>query len=258
MSTSAVALPVRGVSGWLRGFRLTLRWHLIDMRLVAPVLTAGQLLTGVGFVIGLGLLVPELEGLAATYLVTGVAAITMVLLGLAISPQLVAQQKLNDTYEFAFSLPVARTASAAAWYVINLAVAIPTAAAALTVGVLRYDLDLDVSLAIVPAFAMSVFTATLLGYALGHAIAQPMVTNMVSMLLIFGILGFSPLIFPAERLPDWLATLHEWLPFAPMATVVRGALAPDLVGSVDRSYVLLAVWAVAATALAVAAVGRRR
>ena len=257
---TAVALPEprRGTAGWMRGFRLMLRWTLIDLRLAIPVLTVAQLLTGVGFVVGMGLLVPGIDGVAATYLVTGVAAITMVLLGLAIAPQLIAQEKIADTYDFQFSLPVARTATATAWFVVNLAVAIPTAVVTLLAGLWRYDIDLDINLAIVPAVLMAVFTATLLGYTLGHAVQQPMLTHVISQILIFGILGFSPIIFPAERLPSWLATLHEWLPIEALATVVRGALAPDLVGSVDRSYVVLGSWAVAAMGLAVATVGRRR
>lgn len=254
----AAAAPRGGVGGWLRGFRLMLRWDLTDLRLAIPVLTAGQLLTGVGFVVGMGLLVPGLDGVAATYLVTGVAAITVVLLGLAVAPQLVAQQKTADTYDFRFSLPVPRTAAASAWYVVNLLVAVPTAIVTLLAGLWRYDIDLDVSLAIVPAVAMSVFTATMLGYAIGHAIERPMVTNMIAMLLIFGLLGFSPIIYPAERLPDWLATAHEWLPFESLATVIRAALAPDLVGAVGRPYLVLAAWAAGSMALAVAAVGRRR
>ena len=258
MTSLAAPAPTRGVEGWLRGFRLMLRWTLTDLRLVVPVLTAGQLLTGVGFVLGMGLLVPDLDGVAATYLVAGVAAITVVLLGLAIAPQLVAEQKLRDTYDFEFSLPVPRSATATAWFVVNLAVAVPTAVVTLLAGLWRYEIDLDVTWSVVPAVVVSVFTATLLGYALGHAIPQPMLTQVISMMLIFGILGFSPIIFPAERLPSWLATLHEWLPFESLAAVIRGSLAPDLVGSLERSYVVLGVWAAVSLAVAVWVVGRRR
>jgi hypothetical protein len=35
---------------------------------------------------------------------------------------------------------------------------------------------------------------------------------------------FSPLNFPADRLPDWLAAVHRVLPFQAMGEVVRGTL----------------------------------
>ena len=46
-----------------------------------------------------------------------------------------------------------------------------------------------------------------------------------------------------DRLPDWLATLHQGLPMLHAANVVRAGLTDGLVADVGRSFVVLSVWA---------------
>jgi ABC-2 type transport system permease protein len=71
------------------------------------------------------------------------------------------------------------------------------------------------------------------------------------------ILGFAPINFPPENLPEWLAGLNLWLPFYPMAEVVRDGLTQGLVTDVVRSYAVLGVYTVASVAVAAWVVGRR-
>ena len=47
----------------------------------------------------------------------------------------------------------------------------------------------------------------MLGYALSHAIGNPMTTRLITQLLVFVVMGFSPIMYPASQLPDWLAAV---------------------------------------------------
>ena len=257
-TTTLVAQPVRsGTTHWVRSYLMMTRWELGSLRLLLPLIIALQIVIGGGFALGIGLFFDEMPVRNALFLATGVAVVTLITVGLVLGPQLVSNHKVAGTYDFLWSLPVPRTTQAAAWLTVNSIIALPGMVAALIIADWRYDLTLQVSWDIVPAVLLTIGTATLVGYAFAHAIPKPMITNMITQLLIFVILGFSPINFPPENLPDWLVAVNEWLPFQHMASVIRAALTDGLVDDVGFSYVILAVYAAGAVALAGWVIGRR-
>jgi ABC-2 type transport system permease protein len=258
--TAAAAPPAglrRGPGYWWHSYRLMLRWELASLRLVLPVTVMVQMLSGAGFVLALGLFFGQVPPRAALFISTGVLVLTLVTIGLVLGPQLIAQQKAEQTYDFLWSLPIPRTTAALAWVTTNLILGLPGMAVALVVALLRYDLDLHVSPAIGPAVLLTLFTGTMIGYALAHAIGNPLLIGAITQLTIFLVLGFAPINFPAEQLPGWLAALHRWLPLAPMADTVRAALTLGVVEDVTRSYLVLGAWAAAATGATALVLGRR-
>ena len=259
MTTPALAPASlrRGVGYWWHSYRLMLRWELTSLRLLLPVTVMVQMLTGAGFVLALGLFFGQVPPRAALFISTGVLVLTLVTIGLVLGPQLIAQQKAEQTYDFLWSLPVPRTTAALAWVTTNLILGVPGMAVALAVALLRYDLDLHVSPAIVPAVLLTLFTGTMIGYALAHALANPLLIAAITQLTIFLILGFSPINFPAEQLPGWLAAAHRWLPLAPMADTVRAALTQGVVEDVTRSYLVLGAWAALSVGATALVLGRR-
>ena len=80
---------------------------------------------------------------------------------------------------------------------------------------------------------------------------------MLTQVIIFGVFMFSPVNFPPERLPAWLAALHRLLPVQAMAEVVRGALAGGEFAAGGRAYLVLGGWCVAGFAASYAALARR-
>lgn len=235
-----------------------LRWHLSSLRLWLTLLVMIQILLGAGYVLGFALFFDEIPPAAALWLSTGVPVLNLVLLGMLLGPQLVASVKAEGGYEFVQSLPVPRSAAAAAWYVVCLIGGLPGVVATLATAELRYHPPFAFSPMLVPAVLLVVFTGTMIGYALAHAIANPMTTQLITQALVFVALGFAPIIFPAEQMPDWLADVNQWLPLGPMATITRDALADGLATDVGRAYLVVGVWGVATCWAAVRALGRRR
>lgn len=246
----------RGAGRWLRSYASMLRWELTSLRLLVPVTVAVQILAGAGFAVGIGLF-REVPLDDARYLATGAAVMTLVLVGLIVGPQLIAQQKAEDTYDFLWSLPVPRTSAAAAWTTVTLITGLPGMVAAVSVAAWRYDLSLHVGPSLVPAILLIVVTGTLMGYAMAHAVGNPMVTQAATQVLIFVLIGFSPVNFPADRLPGWLQAVHVGLPFEAMGIVMRRALTPDLAHDVPRAYLVLALWLAAVVAINIRVLGRR-
>jgi len=248
-----------GPAYWMHGYGSMLRWYLLSLRMHLPLLTSVQILAGAGFVLGISLFFAHIPPQAALYVATGVPVVNLITVGLVFEPQIVADQRTAGTYDFMRSLPVPRSMTAMAWYTTTLAASLPAAAIALWVGVLRYHYTLEITPAIVPAILLVSFTGTMMGYAVAHAITVPMTTRLISQALIFVVFGFSPIMFPASQLPNWLADINRWLPFESMAIIMRSALVRGYpTDSVTRAYVVVAVWAALSAGIAAWAVGRRR
>jgi ABC-2 type transport system permease protein len=209
-------------------------------------------------VLGIALFFQHIPPSAALYVSTGVPVINLVMVGLILGPQLVADQKLKQTYEFLQALPVRRTATALAWYTVTLIGGLPAVVVSLLIAAARYDISFAITPSIVPAVLLTAFTGTMLGYALAHAVPEPMTTRLITQLLVFVIFGYAPILFPAWQMPAWLATTNSWLPFERMATIVRGGLTNGIVGHVAMSYVVVAAWGAGAATIAAWALGRRR
>jgi ABC-2 type transport system permease protein len=235
-----------------------LRWHLTSMRLVVPVMVVVQVLVAAGFSVGISLFFEEVPARTALFLGTGAGVINLILVGLIVAPQLVASEKEAGTYDFTWSLPVPRSASVVAWVILSAIVSIPALLAALVVAGLRFDLGLSVSLAVIPAVVLVVVCGTMIGYAIAQAIERPSITQLLSQVLAFGVLGFTPITFPLENLPPWLASVHQVLPFYHMGVVVRAGLTDGLVTNVTRSYLILAAWTLVAGLVTALVLGRRK
>jgi len=247
-----------GVAYWADGYWRIFVWDLTNLRILMPVVVSVLILQGAGFVVGIGLFFPHMPTEAAIYVVTGAPVFGLLTIGLILEPQLVAAQRTEGSYEFLRSMPVPRTMMFLAWYTVSLIPALPALTLAVVVGSARYGLHLDVTPTVILAVLATSLTGTLIGYAVAHGIRNPMATQLLSMILIFVIFGFSPIMFPAAQLPHWLAAANLWFPFQAMANVVRSSLVSGVATGVGRSYIVLACWAAASAILAALAVGHRR
>jgi len=247
-----------GPRHWWRDYVSMLRWHLASLRMWLMTLLAVQILSGVGFVLGISLFFRHIPVSAALYVSTGVPVINILMVGLIFGPQLVANQKSAGSYEYLRTLPVSRTVTAAAWSTVCLVSGIPAMVVSLVVAQLRYDLPLHISPMIVPAVLLISLAGTMMGYALGHAVGNPMAIQLVTQLLTFVVFGFAPVLFPLSQMPGWLATLNWWFPFRHMAVMTRAALTSTGGSTVSTAYIVVGVWVVASAEVAGWVLGRRR
>ena len=240
----------------LRSYTLLIRWQALRLKNMLPLAFVVQSLFAFGIVVGYPLLVPEIDHLTVLFLATGAPAITLITMGVVVLPQVVAQSKLEGSLEFMRSLPVPRMAYLMADLTVWLAVVLPGVVFGVAVGAWAFDIALSVSLAIVPAVLLTVTTAAALGYALA-SLLPPMIAMLISQVLVFGVLLFSPINYPAERLPDWLQTIHDVLPVQAMGEVIRGSLANDVFPLTVGPFMVLAVWCVVALGLTYVTLQRR-
>lgn len=238
-------------------FRLLFRWQYLRFRHFLPELIIIQVLLAVGVVYGLAFLLPHIDKATALYLATGAPTLTLLILGLNVVPQEVTQGRVAGRYAFFRAQPVPRLAPLAAEVSFWLLVQLPGTALALVVASLRFHIGLHVGLSVIPAVILVALSGAAVGYALA-ATLPPQVTNQITSVLSLIILLFSPINFPASRLPIGLRIVHRVLPIQYMADVIRGSLTGQWADSAGLAFGVVAVWCAAGLALSYRAAIRRQ
>lgn len=240
----------------LRSYLLLVRWQALRLKLFLPIAMLVQGLFAFGIVAGYPLLFPELDQQTMLFLATGAPAITLLTMGLVAVPQVVAQAKQEGSLEYIRTLPVPRLAFLLADLTVWTAIVLPGVVFAVIVATIRFGLPISASLAVVPVFILVALTAACVGYALA-SVLPPLVAGVLSQVLVVFVLMFSPLNFPAARLPEWLQAIHAVLPIQAMGETIRGSLAPSVFPLEIAPLALLAAWCAGGFVIAFAALNRR-
>ena len=240
-----------------RSYRLLLQWDVLRRRKLLPMIVVIQVALSVGVVYGLSFLLPDVDTKSALYLSTGAPTLSMLILGLTVVPQEVAQSKLTGRLDWFSTLPISRLAPLTSEITYWLAASLPGTVLALVVASYRFDFGLQVNMAVVPALLLVAATAAAVGYAIASASA-PQLTQQFSSFVGIGLLLFSPINFPADQLPGALQAVHRILPVEAMADIVRWSLTGQYVADPALAFAIVTAWCVAALALSVRIATRRR
>lgn len=235
---------------------LLTQWQFRRQSTMLPLLVVVQVFLSVAAVIGYGLLVGDPDPEAALYLATGAPTITLIIVGLVMTPQMLSQARLEGSLDWMRTLPVPRSLFLVSDLLVWTLIALPGMAVGLVAGAVRFDVQLSVAPWFVPAALLVSLTAAAVGYGMA-SLLKPTLAMLMTQVLVFVTMLFSPVSYPADRMPAWLQTAHEWLPIEPMAQLLRSGLASDTFTMPTRSLVVLLVWCAAAVGGATWALRRR-
>jgi ABC-2 type transport system permease protein len=241
----------------LRDYGLMLKWQALSSKTIIPISLVVQLMVAFGFVIGLGFLYPSITPGIAKFLTTGAPTISLLMVGLVVVPQLVSISKTEGTFDYIWSLPVSRMVYVAADATIYVLISIPGVVLSLILGAAYYHFGLHISLLAIPAMLLIAMTGIFLGYSLAHSISRAQITQLITQVLVFFIMIFSPVMFPASQLPHWLSAVHKYLPIVYMADLSRGTLT-DLNVNLGQAFAVVGAWCVAGLVLTCILVRKRR
>lgn len=255
--TGGVVPKKSGLSHWWSSYLIMMKFEILSLRSFLVVALVVQTLMGAGMGIMYGFFLGDIPDAGRTFLVSGIPALALFPLGFVIVPSIVANHRFEETYDYIWSLPTPRIASALSAFTVFTALGIPGAAVALIVSTLVFGVTLSPSLAIIPAVLISASIATSAGYAIGHGVKNPRLVNIFTNLLVFLVLMFSPIVVPIEQFPSWFASFHRVLPFWHMANVLRASLTDGLVANVTSSYLVLLGWTVVSWGITIRVIRRR-
>jgi len=240
----------------LRQTLLLTQWQFRRQAQALPLLVTVQIFMAIATVVGYGLLVGAPSPEVALYLATGAPTVTLITVGLVMTPQVVAQSKTEGSFDWMRTLPVPRTAFLFSDLLVWTLLALPGMVLGVIAGALRFDITLSPAPWIVAAVIVVSITAAAVGYAMA-TLLPPSVASLLTQMLIFIVMLFSPVSYPASRLPDWLATAHEFLPIEPMAQLIRAGLVQNEFTMPAHSVIVLGIWCAASILGAVAALRRQ-
>ena len=241
----------------LKAYRILCRWRVAQMQAELPMLVFAQVLFATGTAVGLGFLIPDVDPTAGAYLATGAFLINLLIVAIAMVPGMMTEAKVTGALDYMWALPFPRVVYLLAELTIWSLAILPGMVISLLITSLRFDFDLHVSALVVPVVALILLTASSVGAAIGLRSPSQQTTNLFSNFVLISVLLFSPVNFPAERLPGWVQAIHSVLPIGAMADLVRDTLVafenPDLA----RDLTVLAVWCAIGVAVTVRSVRRR-
>lgn len=246
-----------GPRRWLRSYVMMMRF---DVRGLGQWLMLGiiiQILMGAGMAFMYGFYLGEVPDVAKLFIATGVPALALIPIGFVMVPNMVGQQRIAQTYDFIWSLPVPRLAAAASTFTVFTLLALPGVATSIGVAVWHYGIALNPSPMVIPALLLTSLMATSVGFGMAHGIENPMVINFITNMIVFFVLLFSPIVVPIAQFPGWLASVHRALPFYHMSVVIRDGLSNGMVTDVARSYVVLGLWTLGGWTATAWVIGRR-
>lgn len=227
---------------YIKQYFLLLKWQLLRLRMIIPLFTVIQIMTGIGFILGLGFIVPDIDSATALFFVTGGPTFILIMVGMVLVPQMIAEDKSAGSLTYIWSLPISRItyllADLTVWFFSTL----PGVILALSVGSWYYGFSLSISWMILPTMLLVSTTASCLGYAIAHFISKAQIISMITNLIVFVLFLFSPINYPLERLPNWLQSAHTILPFTYMADLVRGSLTGYEITSPEKALLIVSSW----------------
>jgi len=241
---------------WLRSYFLMLKWVFLNNRTWLSLNLAVQIGIAFGFVYGMSFFYPAITPDIAKYLTTGAPTIILLTVGLVMGPQIIAMMRQEGTFDYIWSLPVPRMAHVAADATNMFGSTLPGIALAVVLGAMHFDFALNISPLIVPAVFLISMCGTFVGYSMAFAVPKPMMVNVITQIIIFIVMMFSPVMYPVSQLPGWLQAIHKVLPIQYMADLMRGTLT-DLPVNLARAFAITGAWCVAGFVLTNLMVRRR-
>jgi len=228
----------------LQTYPLMMKWSFLSNKPWMVLRGVVQIMMMAGFVIGISFLFLDITPPIARHLITGTPTMILLMMGLVWVPQMVANGRIQGTYDFMLSLPVPRMVLLVSDATIYFLLTLPGIIIAIILGSVYHDFTLQVSPLVVPAFILISMTGTFVGYAIALWVPHPRMAIIATQILLLVIAFFSPVIFPAEQLPGWIAAIHRVLPIQYMADLSRGSLT-EIDVNMGLAFAVTGAWCVA-------------
>ena len=192
-------------------FFYLLRWNYLRQKNLFILFTLAQVLLSVSLLFGYPLVIGKMDTTTAYYLASGSVLMGVISIGCTISSPVIANAKSEGHVDYIRALPIPR-----------ILISLPGVFFTFLLGCLRFSVQLNLSILSVFVMLLICLTMISLGFSIAYIFSQNIVTLMSQLILMIGLM-FSPIMYPAGRLPDWLDQLYFLLPFVPSANLLRAS-----------------------------------
>lgn len=230
-------------------------WSLIRHKYLVPVFSVAQAAFSVAIICGMALFLPQLDDTSVVYLASGALTLGMIAVGCVLAPQIVSEGKQNGIFEYQRTLPVSRSIILLADIIIWGIASLPGVIMGCVASMLRFDINLNITVQSCLVILLTQFTMICIGFCIAYWL-PPNAMALATQVIMIGGLLFSPITYPAERLPEWSMYIYNVLPFVPMSNLIRASL--FLTKPMDVSDLIVVIfWAVAAFVFSLCALSKK-
>lgn len=232
-----------------------LRWSLLRHKYFLPVFSIIQVFLAVSIVYGFAFINPAIDYEASIYLSSGALTLGIIAVGCVLAPQIVNDAKQNGIFKYQRTLPVPRSFILFADIIIWSISALPGIIMSCIAGAFRFDIDININLASCLIILVVLVSMIIIGFSIAYLLPSNVVTLITQVIMLSALL-FSPITYPADRLPEWTEYIYQFLPFVPVSNLIRSTLF-DIQQFNIVDLIVVLIWGVVAYMLALKVLSRR-
>lgn len=230
-------------------------WSLIRHKYLVPVFSLAQAAFAVAIICGMALIIPQLDTTSVIYLSSGALTLGIIAVGCVLAPQIVSEAKQNGIFEYQRTLPVSRSIILLSDIIIWGIASIPGIIMGCIASRLRFDINMNITIQSCLIIVFTQLTTICIGFCIAYWL-PPNVMALATQVIMIGGLLFSPITYPAERLPEWTIYLYNALPFVPISSLIRSTLFLEKpINLLDL--IVVAFWAILTFALSLCALSKK-
>ena len=204
-------------------FYYLLRWNYLRQKSLFLLFTLAQVLLSVSLLFGYPLVIGKVDTTTAYYLSSGSVLIGIISIGCTISSPVISNAKSEGHVDYLRALPISRMLISLADLLMWLIAILPGVFFSYLLGFIRFSVQPRVSFFGVFVTILICVCMISLGFAIAYTFSQNIVTLMSQLILMIGLM-FSPIMYPASRLPEWVNTIYHGLPFVPATNLLRASV----------------------------------
>ena len=233
-----------------------IKWSVIRHKYLIPAFTVIQMILAVAIVYGLSQFLSYVDDISVLYLSSGAVALGIIAVGCVLAPQIVSEARQNGILKYQRTLPVSRISILLADIIIWGLTALPGIVMSIIASMLRFQVSPHISLSGISALIISLVSLICIGFCIAYWL-PPTTVSLVTQLIMFGGLLFSPIVFPESRLPEWSRYVYKALPFVSISKMIRTEIFQAITMSAE-DVITVVLWGILTFVLALVALGRRQ
>lgn len=200
-----------------------IRWSIIRHKNLFIVFSLTQIFLSLGVVFGISLMTEPKTKIDAVYLASGAMTLGVIAVGCVLSAQIINTAKIEGVIKYQRTLPVRRSLILISDLFIWSIASLPGVFMSHFASHLRFRFGAEINLKSIFIILLIQICMISIGFCIAY-LFTPNVVGLVSQIIMIGGLLFSPILFPADRLPAWIGNVYEKLPFVPASQLIRSQL----------------------------------
>lgn len=200
-----------------------LKWSLLRHKFYIPAFIVVQIILSVAVIYGFSFITNAKDDISRVFLCTGAVTINILAVTCVLAPQIVSEAKQNGVFHYQKTLPISGIGILLTDVFIWGILSIPGILLCMIVGTINFEIHIYLNYISIGALVLVIVILLLLGFAIAYIFPANMVSLITQIIMIVGLL-FSPIVYSADRLPEWMSYIYNLLPFVPSSNIIRSSI----------------------------------